>query len=184
MPLQIQCTCGKLLRVKDELAGKKARCPGCKAVLEVPELTVVVPEEDDAADVAVTTAPPKIGAARSGVDEEEDDEPRVKLKNPRDDEVGDDNDEDRRRRRSKRRFGDDDDDDDDDEPRPRRSRRRDTRSGNAFEPSKSIIAGILLMVGASIWCIAGLIFDYFFFYPPILFIIGIVAVVRGAITRE
>lgn len=29
-------TCGKVLNVKDEYAGKKARCPSCKEVLTVP----------------------------------------------------------------------------------------------------------------------------------------------------
>jgi len=29
-------SCGKTLNVKDEFAGKKARCPGCKEVLTVP----------------------------------------------------------------------------------------------------------------------------------------------------
>lgn len=36
MPIVVRCTCGKALSVKDELAGKRVRCPACKAVLEVP----------------------------------------------------------------------------------------------------------------------------------------------------
>jgi hypothetical protein len=37
------CACGKEIRVKDELAGKKVRCPSCQAVLIVPQLD----EEED-----------------------------------------------------------------------------------------------------------------------------------------
>jgi hypothetical protein len=37
MPITVTCTCGKQLRVKDEAAGKKGRCPTCKAVFTVPE---------------------------------------------------------------------------------------------------------------------------------------------------
>lgn len=36
MPIQIPCSCGKNLQVKDELAGKRIRCSGCGGVLEVP----------------------------------------------------------------------------------------------------------------------------------------------------
>jgi len=37
MPIEISCSeCDKRLRVKDELAGKKVRCPQCKGVIEVP----------------------------------------------------------------------------------------------------------------------------------------------------
>ncbi len=52
MPIQVTCTnadCAKTLRVKDELAGKTVRCPGCQQPLKIP-----------AADAAVTgAAPPK-----------------------------------------------------------------------------------------------------------------------------
>jgi hypothetical protein len=36
MPVAVSCTCGKSFHVKDELAGKKIKCPGCQAVVEVP----------------------------------------------------------------------------------------------------------------------------------------------------
>ncbi len=37
MPLQIECSCGKRLRVREERAGKRVRCPGCGRALTVPE---------------------------------------------------------------------------------------------------------------------------------------------------
>ena len=37
MPISVQCpSCGKKLTAKDELAGKKATCPGCKRLLVIP----------------------------------------------------------------------------------------------------------------------------------------------------
>jgi hypothetical protein len=37
MPITITCSCGKALRVSDEHAGRRVRCPGCGAVQTVPE---------------------------------------------------------------------------------------------------------------------------------------------------
>ncbi len=34
--LQIQCACGQAIKVPDEHAGKRVRCPACKAPVEVP----------------------------------------------------------------------------------------------------------------------------------------------------
>jgi hypothetical protein len=38
MPIRLRCeTCGKGLIVRDELAGRKGRCPECNGVIEVPD---------------------------------------------------------------------------------------------------------------------------------------------------
>jgi hypothetical protein len=36
MPIKVQCACGKRLVAKDELAGKRTKCPVCGNVLEIP----------------------------------------------------------------------------------------------------------------------------------------------------
>ena len=36
MAISVACACGKQLKVKDELAGKKIRCPACQAAVVVP----------------------------------------------------------------------------------------------------------------------------------------------------
>ncbi len=36
MPLQIPCPCGKTLKVPDNLAGKKVKCPACEEIIDVP----------------------------------------------------------------------------------------------------------------------------------------------------
>ncbi len=41
-----------------------------------------------------------------------------------------------------------------------------------------------MMVGAVVWFVVGLSFDFIFFYPPVLFIIGIVTLVRGMMGHE
>jgi hypothetical protein len=53
MPIVINCKCGHKLRVKDELAGKRVRCPGCSQVVPVPP-----PEEPIAEVVAVEEESP------------------------------------------------------------------------------------------------------------------------------
>lgn len=36
MPVRLKCSCGKVLAVRDELAGKAVKCPGCAKPLKVP----------------------------------------------------------------------------------------------------------------------------------------------------
>jgi uncharacterized protein (TIGR00266 family) len=36
MPFTIACECGKSLQVREDLVGKKVRCPGCQAIMTVP----------------------------------------------------------------------------------------------------------------------------------------------------
>jgi hypothetical protein len=43
----------------------------------------------------------------------------------------------------------------------------------------SIGFGLLAMVGAVVWFVVGLMNDTIFFYPPILFIIGLISFFKG-----
>jgi hypothetical protein len=36
MPIQLKCTCGKAVSVRDEMAGKAVKCPACQSVIRVP----------------------------------------------------------------------------------------------------------------------------------------------------
>jgi len=38
--IKFTCTCGEPLRVKDELAGRRVRCPACRQAIEVPPTPV------------------------------------------------------------------------------------------------------------------------------------------------
>lgn len=174
MPISVVCrNCGRQLNIKDELAGRKIRCPDCKEVLAVP----------DAAD-----DPPVVEA----VADEPDDTFRVRDEKPvrpretyrthpdrNDDPLGS----------LKRRLADEDerprDDDDDGPPRPRRRPRpapqrpqRDSWGINA-----GVGGGLLMMLIAVVWFVAGLFAGIIFYYPPILFIIGLVAFFRGLVNR-
>ena len=49
MSIRVECdACGKVLNAKDESAGKKAKCPDCGNVLQIPDQEVVDAETDDA----------------------------------------------------------------------------------------------------------------------------------------
>src|SRR5438094_825249 len=102
MPIKVQCACGRSMLVKDELAGKLARCPDCKRPVRVPGGRAVEPEY---------------------LDEDEDDRP---ARRPRrgDDRYDDDEDERRPRRGSRSDFDFDDYDD--------RRRYRDERGARSY----------------------------------------------------
>jgi len=65
--IQIDCDCGKTLKLKDEHAGKKVRCPGCSTIHSVPAQDEPV---DDWDDVEESESPPipraKKSAKKSG----------------------------------------------------------------------------------------------------------------------
>jgi hypothetical protein len=165
MPIVVSCECGRTLRAKDEAAGRKVRCPACGAI-------VAVAAPDEYEDVSNDTFSPPVTA------------PRRKARGPErastaasDDAVS--------RPLSKT--------DDTPEPPPptsrpprrkRRTRRRESEGRGISIGIASIITGVAMMLGASIWFITGLAFGYIFFYPPILFLLGIAAVVRGFMGRE
>ena len=48
----------------------------------------------------------------------------------------------------------------------------------------SIITGILMMVGAAVWFFVGLAAGIIFFYPPILFILGFIALIKGVLRSD
>jgi hypothetical protein len=57
--MTLPCPCGKTLKVSDELAGKRVKCPGCGGVLTAPEaLAELEPLDDDAPDAAGGPAEP------------------------------------------------------------------------------------------------------------------------------
>jgi hypothetical protein len=63
MPITLNCTCGKTLRVADEHAGKRVKCPVCNAVITPPapepEFEIV---EDVPKPPTSTTSPAKPAA--------------------------------------------------------------------------------------------------------------------------
>ena len=153
MPITFGCACGKQLRVADEYAGRRVKCPACGGATTVPEPEPEFEVIEDPSEPIAAPPPPK---AR----------PVAKP--------------------TARRRADDDDDDYDDEERPRKKKKwkkpkkrpaAATSSGDGG--SGGVAGGLLMMVGAVVWFVVGLAFDWVFFYPPILFILGLVAFVKG-----
>jgi hypothetical protein len=161
MPIPMTCACGRSLRIKDEFAGRRAKCPGCGTVLHVPlpevndeeEPLEVLPAEPPAAE-----APPR-EAIRAEPPPPEPAPPRPSSP----------------KRRNPRR----------DEPRdlPREERKR--APAVAFEEgwfgsiNSGVVGGLLMIIIAVVWFVLGLMADRIFFYPPILLVIGLIAIIKG-----
>ncbi len=67
MPMDVTCSCGKLLRVADEFVGQKARCPVCGHVFEIPTAATSRTEADHAIREGMqqSTATPQPAVAES-----------------------------------------------------------------------------------------------------------------------
>lgn len=161
MPITFNCPCGKVLRIADESAGKRIKCPACQAVGTAPggaapaapkfELVEDEPPKPAAKPKPAAAKP----AAKPAKDEddggfevvEEDEKPKAKkpaLKKGarRDEDDGDDEEEEKPKKKKKPRR-----DDDDEEPRARR------RSGDPDAGKKImyLIGGLVLtLVGIGI----------------------------------
>ena len=74
--------------------------------------------------------------------------------------------------------------DEDDEPR-RRARLRDRDEDIPVRKRKSggtnggVLSGVLMMVGALVWFFLALAVGWIAFYPPVLFIVGLVTFIKG-----
>ena len=53
-------------------------------------------------------------------------------------------------------------------------------SGFTILGMSGVTGGIVAIVGSVVWFVAGWMAGYIYFYPPVLFIIGIVMVAKGA----
>ena len=56
MPIQISCQCGKTLKVKDELAGKAVKCPGCGKPIRVGQSKPSAPQKQKQAQAQAPAA--------------------------------------------------------------------------------------------------------------------------------
>lgn len=69
---------------------------------------------------------------------------------------------------------------DDLEQSHRSSKEKETTWGlDKFRLSNSLVAGVFLIVVSIIWFIAGYIKGFIFFYPPILFLMGLYSTYKG-----
>src|SRR5262249_26751381 len=151
------------LRVKDEFVGRKVRCPVCSNVLVVPR-----PDEEEMIGDVVPVErsrrrpPPRPAPSEDEYDDDDEDEAAVgRARRPSED------DEDRR-------------------PLPRRSRARRQRDGASREGwfgniNAGLVGGLAMILIAVVWFVVGLVVGYIFFYPPILLVVGIIAMIKGLV---
>jgi hypothetical protein len=176
VPIPLSCLCGKTLRVKEELVGRKVRCPGCREIL-----TVVSPEPELVAQAAPAGAP---GAVQAGKPRAWDQPRPAAVPPPLPPARAYDDEDDDRPRRKKAAYRDDENDADDrDRPRRKKAKPRRERSsawaGPSIVISPAILSGLFAMLVAVVWFVAGLACDRIFIYPPIMFVLGIASVFRG-----
>jgi hypothetical protein len=161
MPISLSCDCGRDLRVKDELAGRKIRCPACSGVLAVPRPQPATDEDDEIVTVMPVESPAPRPSPAQAIKRAQTSvrppsgalsvRPQAAVKKPAVPV--------KRRRAS----------------RSRASR----RSGPLLVVHREIVAGAMMMIVAAVWFIGALALGRLFFYPPILFVLGIAAIVRG-----
>lgn len=115
-------SCKASSNAPDEIAGKRVKCPKCKALMRIP-----LPDTEDGFDV-VDSEPEARPAKRNRVRAEVDEEP-IEA------------------RRKKRILIDQEDDDEDEDDRPRKGRSKKNRAGESsgVSPLRYVISGIVLV---------------------------------------
>jgi hypothetical protein len=163
MPIPMQCSCGRAMQVKDEMAGRKIRCPDCKQVLPVPAQRNENDVEDEALRILSADAPEEKKSASAEPEKTPAVQERPKpFSAPQIPKSG--------ISAAKPAV-----------PKPisKPKKSRSDRAGFGIAVHPSIIAGVLMMVGAAVWFFLGLAAGIIYPYAPILFLFGIGAVIRG-----
>jgi hypothetical protein len=154
------------MRVKDEFAGRKVRCPACQAVVTVPVPAADAADVDDAAlglllredEKAAPT--PRRPAWEDRGPSRPPSEPAIPPKLPAP------------------------------VPAPPPKKKKRTRSDDdesrfrGISISPTIITGLLMMLGAAVWFFGALAVGIIFFYPPILFVLGLITFCKGLLGHE
>jgi ribosomal protein S27E len=133
MPVSVRCHgCKSTLKIRDDLAGKKVKCPRCATVLIVPEPEEEVEEFAPVeADDRISNAPRKGGKASPRRDDTEEEEERPRKGRRRDEDEDEEDEDDRPTRtrssgiRTSRERARGRDEDEEEEERPRKGRRHD-----------------------------------------------------------
>jgi hypothetical protein len=169
MAISFECSCGKQFTVKEEFAGKRTKCPACGAALTVPASSSSAEDEafrllqaSDESDVSDEPSrpsrPDRGGEVQPGRPEPPPSSP-TPLTPPRS------------------------------APKPPPVKR-----GPSYQPreeadpggfrislSPAVAGGLASMAIAAMWFGLGLTADRIYIYPPILFVLGLVAVVKGVL---
>lgn len=192
--LRFKCAnCGSTIKAASKFRGKTVKCPKCGNSLKLPKLQ----KSKQEASTTVRKKPRLVEITDFQEDDDFLDEPRRKTRKspPASEDQFDDYEDD---------FEDYGDGDDHDfEPPPRRTpsrkkkkkKKRKRRRSNSSDDggvfglenrmlSGGVLGGIGMMIGAVAWFVVGLMNDYIFFYPPILFVVGLVAFFKGLFSSD
>ncbi|HEY2785115.1 MAG TPA: hypothetical protein VGJ05_09090 [Fimbriiglobus sp.] len=194
MTIRFACPCGQELEAEAEHAGLATVCPQCQRELTIPAAKSRPPvarlAPPDLPDTGFTVVgdPPLPSASRPKPPPPR---PRPPLTNRYDDDGAParsrrDAEEDEDVRPRKNRHYDDDEahDDEEDSRRPRMKRRKKRYDEPTGVNWTMVGGGALLMIGMAVWFIVGWIGGIIFFKPPIGFVIGLIAVVKGLMGHQ
>lgn len=169
MSISLTCDCGQRLRVKETQAGRKVRCPTCRTVMTVPAPVEEQTTEDEVLNVLLSdspgeeeTRPPARRVEQITAEPDSSAPPPTAPAPPR-----------KRLPRSVAR-----------DEKPRRGPRVAFEQGWFGSVNSGVAGGILMMLIAAVWFIVGIAGGRIFFYPPILFVIGLVSMFKGLFGGE
>jgi hypothetical protein len=171
MPIQFTCKCGQTLEMEEIYAGQEVECSICNALVVVPSKNRAKPISKRPADSQQTPKEEPNESPKGSFKVADDDEkPRRRREREYDE------DDEKPRRRREREY-------DEDDERPRKRKQADN-GGGFFSTEKSILnagvlGGLLAMIGAVAWFVLGFMLGWVFYYPPILFILGLISFVKG-----
>ncbi|MEM7474059.1 MAG: hypothetical protein AAF483_03645 [Planctomycetota bacterium] len=194
--IQIQCTCGKVMKTPASAAGKTVRCPGCQATLQVPGGPTAAPAPAAAPDPFGTSDPYAAGGMpdlSSDFSNQQDDwlgalppadnAPASALQ--QDFYAGSggggggaspySNSATSSKKASANRYLAQAEEDI--VRQESYAAQQEPEEGSMWDAGA--ITGILMMLGAVVWFVGGLAVGYIFFYPPILFIAGLFSFARA-----
>jgi hypothetical protein len=161
MPISVTCACGRSLRVKDEAAGRKVSCTACGTAVAVPRPDDRQDVEDEAFNLLMA-APDRPTSESNPVSAQPSAEETARPPSRPHSSPAPAN-------RSSSAS------------RPKRFKSQEEKEGRGFSIAvhPSIIVGLLMLLGAVVWFFLGLAAGRIFFYPPIMFVLGIGAIIRG-----
>jgi hypothetical protein len=157
MAIAFSCpSCDKSYTVDEKFAGRRTTCKQWKGWVTVPELPVSA--EFEVIDEPVEPRPRKARVVQA-------------TELPRQAQFADDEPTPRRAQ-----FADD-------HPKPKKKkkpRRDDDRRGGGISLNPAVGTGALMIVGAIVWFVLGIVLiDRIFIYPPIMLVLGVVSVIKG-----
>jgi hypothetical protein len=160
MAVSFQCSCGKRDRLKEGVSGRKVRCPNCGNVSAVPRSDEEPEIEQEVADALLANDPDERPVVQ--IEEREEATPppaplRKAVPKPP-------------AKKAPRRKA-----------APQKERVPWVAFGEGWfgTLNAGVIGGVLTILVAVAWFLLGLWAGRIFFYPPILAVIGVMAVLKG-----